>query len=201
MPIEQAKVLLEPMVPTLLDCFWQGWEWASGWVDGNELARTILHSSTFSGIVSDAFGHFSRQPLTDEFHARWRESGRFRRATIGQSLSLRFKKLTPDLLSMNVKTESQRAIYEQDEAVLPNAIPITQITLDYTLNSIASNVTGIYFTCPVNFDQNAWIWPIYQQGNQQLSLFAGEPLPPGDVVEDVLDVTIKMKKRGKAEQG
>jgi hypothetical protein len=196
--LEDAKPRLGPIVPTLLDSFWEAWEWTQGWIDANDKARMILNTSTVAGIVSDAFGNICRPKLVEDFSAIWKSSGRFHHAVIGQELALRFKKLTPDLHSMNVRTEAQRKVYEQDEA-LPNAQPITHITLGYTLNAIASKVRGLYFTCPADFDRNHWYWPIYDAGDNQLPLFDGTPLPPIGPVEDVLNVDIKLKRR-KAEQ-
>lgn len=153
-----------------------------------------------AGMVSDAFGHFSRQPLTQKFDARWFSVGRFQRALIGQKMALRFKKLTPDLTSMSTQTDLQRGVYQQNDGTLPGAQAVTNITLGYTLDHLRATVTGLYFACPVDFDKNAWILPIYQAGGQ-MSLFEGTPLPPTDLVENVLDVDIKVKKRGKTEHG
>ncbi len=192
--LEQAKPLLEPCVPILLESFWEAWGWATALVDSDKLARLILHSSTMAGIVSDGYAHFSRPKLVDQFKARWSSSGRFHKASMGP-LSLRFKKFTPDLLGMQVRTEAQRQEYQQDQSYLPGAQAITGITLGYTLDPLRSVVTGIYFTCPSDFDRNAWNWPIYQAGDGQLSLFQGTPLPPDQPVEDVINVSIKVKTK------
>jgi hypothetical protein len=195
--LEEAKLVLAPLVPTLLDSFWESWNWTSEWIAKDEKAKLILHSSTMAGIVSDAFGHFARPKLITEFSASWSSRGRFHRAIIGQSVSLRFKKLLPDLNSMNIQTEEQRSVYEQHEARLPNARRITAITLGYTLRKMSSKPSGVYFVCPQSFERNSWTWPIYQESDGQLQLFTPPSLPPDQPVEDVLDVNINLKSRKK----
>jgi hypothetical protein len=184
------------MVDPLLEAFWESWSWANELVQKDEKARMILCSSTMAGIVSDAFGHFSR-PKLETFKPIWTENGRFRQATIDQLIALRFKKLTPEMRSMNIQTEAQRVVYEQDQPSLSNAQRISAITFGYALDSLASKPTGVYFVCPIDFYRNAWTWSVYQAGGDgQLTLF-GSPsgMPPTGKIETVLNVDINVKKR------
>jgi hypothetical protein len=197
MSLDDAKPLLEPLVDTLQESFWKAWEWTEEFLSKDDLARVIIDGSNLAGIVSNAFGYFARVPLVNDFKARWFAAGRFHRALLPSNIALRFKKLTPDLHSSNIHTEEQRKVYEQ-EATLPGAKRIISITFGYTLNSLRTDVTGLYFACPKDFYHNHWVWSVFQSG-QQFGLFGSDPLPPDTDIEDVLDVDIKMKKKKRKE--
>lgn len=190
----EAEPYLAPLVSPLLEAFWESWGWVEKIVESDDLAKSILVTSTVAGMVSDAFAHFSR-PRLEPFRPRWRSCGRFHRAVFRETLSLRFKKFTPDLQAMNIHTHNQTDAYLQREPGLPGARRLTGITLGYTLRQVTRAVTGIYFTCPIGFEENGWVWPIYEAGEEQMRLFAPPTPTPEGKIEDVLAVKIDVKRR------
>jgi hypothetical protein len=199
--LEAATPYLSPLIPSVLESFWESWGWVQQLLDSHPLARTVLNSSTMAGIVSDAFGYFAFPRLIEEHRARLRNIGRSRLAVIHDAILLRFKKFTPDLHSMSIHTEAQHEISHQQQ-LLPNGRRLTAITLGYTQNSLATEITGVYFSCPVGWKQNLWVLPIYQADNGQLDMFSPLPSNPdeGESVNETLNVDIRIKRKREAKK-
>ncbi len=177
---EDSKAYLEPLKEDCLESFWEAWGWVRTWMQTDLLSGVILNTSSVAGIVSDAFGYFAFPRLAARSDTRSRTIGRSRLAVVKEAIILRFKKLTPDLHSMNIPTDQQQNL-SHNQAELVSGRKLTTVTLGYTPNSLGTDVTGIYFTCPNGATKNRWVWPIYQAEDGQFAMLgADNPTSNGD---------------------
>jgi len=148
----------------------------------------VLDSSTQASMLSNIFAHRVR-PRFANVGVNWQQSGRMQHGAVGGSISLRFKKLTTDLHSMNVPTESQARLYHQWQ--LPGVPEMTQVTLGYVLDPITRAIGAAFFICPSGFSTNHWSWAIYGGGDGPVGLYSNDPIEP-DAQDDGLDVGISI---------
>jgi hypothetical protein len=200
--LEEAQPYLEPLVPTLTSSLWEAWDRLQKLLDHDPEWRAILDdTSTLAAMLSNSFRYFAAPRLASECGLKWENVGRMQHGSIDNLLDLRFKKFTTDLHSMNIPTQRQIRIYNQQ--ALPGAQRITQVTYGYTLERLARSITGIYFVCPKGWKENHWVWPLYgDDDGTQLKIWDGTPFDPsgGNFEEPGLDVEIKVTRR-KAKNG
>jgi len=190
----EAKPFLEPFIPDILDAFWEAERRVDDLLANDPLSAFTYDSSTKASMLSNAFAQ-SVRPRMAARNVSWQVHRKFQSGVIQSAIRLRFKKLTPDLHSMNIRTGAQDQIYRQQP--LPDANPLTQVTCGYTISEIDLRTNGIYFVCPNGYRSNLWTWAIYQEGVGGLSLFDGVPDADlgGDVAERRFEIKLGRKKQ------
>src|SRR5271154_2810337 len=108
----QAKPILEPYVPGLMDDFHGAWDWVSAILDEDPERRVTFDTSTTAAMVFNRFVLLTRRRLDGNDEVVLRKYGRMMRALLGGGrLALRFKKLTKKMTGAlcggNVKTNAQ----------------------------------------------------------------------------------------------
>ena len=196
LPRDDVLTRLKPVFPVLYDSFFTAWERLQGASASHEDLRVHMHRATRASLVSDLFGAYAMPRLHDEHGAIITRNGRLVQAVLGQQMAIRFKKVNHALLSSNVMTANEEAIYNQDQ-MLPGVGPLCSLTFAYLLDTLGQKVTAIYLTCPKGDKANHWVAELWQEGEGELDLF-GTPndLPDGDVAP-AADVEIKVPERAR----
>lgn len=128
-----------------------------------------------------------------DLRVRWCEKGRLEFGIVQETLGIRFKKLTEQLIPRNIHTEAQRRMYHQ-EPVLDNARPITWVTFGYTTARESGVTTGLYFVATSTWEDLLWHWRVYGDDCGQLNFFDGPTRDQPAALAAEQQFTLKIRK-------
>jgi hypothetical protein len=198
---EQAKPILEPYVPGLIGDFHDSWDWVQAILDQDTERRVTFDTSTQAAMVFNRFALLTSRRHSSDDAVKLKRYGRMLRALIGDGrVALRFKKLVKkldgQLCASNVHTNAQSLIYNQLSIDgMEDAWP-TEITFGYTTDEANTTVTGLYFTCPVSWYSNKWVFQLEGDSGEGTLPYASPtgPNDPTGPMPDQATVFIKIKK-------
>lgn len=192
---DEAEEILEPHVNTLWDCLSRAFQRVQDELAEDPERRAAYDASTQAAMVYHWFARFVAQAYEDVVDVDVAKQGRMIRIRLDQRLVLRFKKLDDALRSRNVRTNTQAEMYFQYE--IDGVLPVTNVTLGYTVDGLGQNMTGIYFTCPVGWSRNKWV--INLAGEESGGLFRTEPSPSGGGGDEETEFSPKRTKTAENE--
>jgi hypothetical protein len=201
---EQAKPILEPYVPGLMDDCGIAFDWVQAILDQDPDRRMTFDTSTVAAMIFNRFVLLWAARLQSDPRVTIRKSGRMMRALIDNRVALRFKKLAKkmngSLCGGNVRTNAQSLIYYQlGFDGMEDAYP-TEITFGYVADPANRSLHGMYLTCPIGWDRNKWAIVLDgEQGTDALPFAA--PSDPNQPVEGEAVVVIRSKSKKGASQG
>jgi len=182
LPLDDAQPLLMPIRDAAVNTLIESQAELQDFLGLRPEMHDMLDSSTQASMLSNIFARRVR-PRFAEAGVNWQQSGRMQHGVVGGAIRLRFKKLTTDLHSMNVPTETQVRMYHQ--WTLPGVPELTHVTLGYVLNLITRSIGAAFFICPKSFNTNHWTLPIYGQGDGPFGLFGSDDPETPDAGLDV----------------
>ncbi len=194
-PLEQAKLILGPLVDPMKDILVSEWTWIQTILDEDPLRRAKFDdTSTLASMLSNSFRYSARERMPTECGIKWESTGRMQYGEVGSNIRVRFKKLTHDKNSMNVPTSAQSPLYNDPQMVLDGSRRITSVTFGYTIDRLARDINGVYFVCPNGYEKNHWVWTLFENDGGQMKIWDGPFDPDGG---NELNVVITAGKKAK----
>jgi hypothetical protein len=160
----EARPILEPYLPALVDVFHSSFDWVQAILDQDPERRRDLDASIQAGMVYCRFTSLVGRRLGADKNVVLKRRGRMLRALIGKRIALRCKKLRKTrkghLCAGNVKTNAQSLIYYQLGIDKMQGAHPTEVTFGYTTDPSNRSPTGVYLTCPISWYSNKWTIPL-----------------------------------------
>jgi hypothetical protein len=146
---EIAISTLETYFQTIYRCIHGAWEDYQGYPE----ATKVTHDQTTrANIVSGHMRERASKQFVDDVRVKIskRSKGDPSRAlfVIDDQISIRFKKLDNDLCPKNIQTGMVRQLNGQVD--LPEIPSAYHLVAGYTLNSLQTQIDGVYLVCPNN---------------------------------------------------
>ena len=177
---DEARAILEPHVPALLECLAAAWEAVQQTLDDDPERRAVLDSSTQASMLYNWFAYLIVARLDGVPGVRKVQTGRMIKFVFNEQLSLRFKKFDRNLWSRNVRTNNQLRHYFQLQldGVAEDA---TEVTLGYVTDVTNSGLRGVYLTCPIGWSRNKWMIVLDEADSGSFLFAPSESTPPTTV--------------------
>lgn len=189
----EAEPLLQPYIASMRDWLHEAWDWVQSKLNDDPDLRKTCDLSIQAALVYNQFVERLQSGLSFDSDVHVDVHGRMVTVLIGGLIRLRFKKFDRDLRSGNVRTNRQREFYYQ--LLLPGMLDrMTDVTFGYCTSATATEITGVYITCPVGWRKNKWFIPIEDAASGGLTLY-GPSTPAPDEMLPVVTPKIAPHKR------
>lgn len=152
-----ALQIVEPHFPTLQGVILGAWEDYKNY----DPAHRRVHGTTCrANVVHDHMKHRARAAFGETPNAAVVEIQRLFLIVLEQKIAIRLKLLNIEKNSSNIPTAQNKAFLAQEELV--GVEPCCHLEAGYILDSLGTDITEIWLTCPSGPKSRAWEVCIYR---------------------------------------